>query len=799
MRRSVFTLGALVSLAGSAIAQGQVEKALGAIRVDLGLPDGEYGPVHDVGDFNNDGELDLLLYGHFPFQEAWVMIADGLGGWDAQGPFQIDGRRGFAVGQFDADPGFEIAFRSVFDGYSIAMDPDTVAVEFNQPDFPLWDDSPSTDAFGPTTKAADLDGDGFDEIIMNSSGEVLYIAWSGTGSIETIMLPGFGDTNVLYDPADYDGDGIIDVLMFSQTRERFWLIEGTGVGLPSVVREIDRAYPSLAGTDRAVFGDLDGIAGMDLIVGDTNARTMVAELNFANGSYITHPIVLEEYGIPLEIVGDLDGSGEADLVVMQIGEYPQVIGLDYIPGIIYDAIGPEPVYAEHDTGFPVYDSPYRLDFNSDAPMKSLTSFDLDRDGDLDLLWFGNDIPHGRYAYGIENRHDEPTNSVIGMPSYQSVSDTVHVLPMDTDGDGRDEYIMSGDRHMRILDLDDGSLGRIIPSFNAFMAVAADIDGDGIDEIVNNDRVANTLRVYRFLNDGTIGDMRAFTYDGDYEGLVAADFNNDGYTDIVAQINNGESHIFLGGEGPTLTYSTMVSPIAPHCVKPAAIDYNRDGYMDLALGTAEYGGIQLFRNKGDATFTEGPILASGSEADDPYWIVAEDVDLDGIADLVYSDNFQYIVIMFLNEDGTLNQAQTHSTGSVVEVVIEDLDGNGLPDIASAGNQYIANTNSPGVLNQHTPRSFGNHICLPGGSTEAIALSDVDHDGQLDVVALSSQEEKLRVFYGQPDPCPADLNGDGVLNYFDVSALLMGRPDYNADGSFNFFDVAAFLEDYNEGCP
>lgn len=797
MRSSCFSIMALTVLAGTSLAQGPIEKGLGVIQFDLGLPADTIWFPHDSGDYNGDGELDLLLFTSFE-EQAWVLIADGAGGWDVQGPYEADGRFGIAVGQFDADPGFEVAFRDFFDGYAITMDPGAVPVEFNQPNFPFWDDSPSNDAFAPTIKSADLDGDGMDELIMNSSGEVLYIVWSGTGVIETIMTPGFGESGALYDPADYDGDGIIDLLMFSQSRERFWLIEGTGVGLPSVVREIDRVYPSLAGTDRAVFGDLDGIAGVDLIVGDTNARVMIAELNFANDSYLSHPIVIDEYGIPLQIVGDLDGSGDADLVVMQLDEYQGVISFDFIPGMVYDPIGIAPTYAGLDVGFPENDEPYRTDFQIDVPLKSLVSTDLDRDGDLDLLWFGYRSQDARGGYGIENRHDE-LEDTIGMPSYRSVPNTLHVLPIDTDGDGRDEYIMSGERNMRILDLDDGSLGRIVSSLNAFMAVAADIDGDGVDEIVNNDRVNDSLRVFQFLDDGTIGDMLEFSFDGNYEGLEPADLNNDGFMDIIAQINNGEAHIFLGGEGPTLTYSNAVEPVGSRGIKPAAIDYNRDGFMDLAMGTDEFNGVQLFLNNGDATFTEGPILRSFGEAVAPYWIVAEDVDLDGITDLVYTDNQQYTVVMFLNTDGTLDQIEELLTGGTVEVVIEDLDANGLPDIAVAGNQMFANNNGPGVINQYAPRAFGKNIRLPGGSTEAIALSDVDQDGQKDVVTLSSQEQKLRVFFGQTDPCPADLNGDGALDYFDVSFLITDRPDYNNDGSFNFYDVSAFLADYLAGCP
>ena len=55
------------------------------------------------------------------------------------------------------------------------------------------------------------------------------------------------------------------------------------------------------------------------------------------------------------------------------------------------------------------------------------------------------------------------------------------------------------------------------------------------------------------------------------------------------------------------------------------------------------------------------------------------------------------------------------------------------------------------------------------------------------------------------CPADINGDGVQNFFDVSAFLnlfsAGDPqaDLNGDGVFNFFDVSAFLNAFSAGCP
>ncbi|MGV6813588.1 MAG: GC-type dockerin domain-anchored protein, partial [Phycisphaerales bacterium] len=55
------------------------------------------------------------------------------------------------------------------------------------------------------------------------------------------------------------------------------------------------------------------------------------------------------------------------------------------------------------------------------------------------------------------------------------------------------------------------------------------------------------------------------------------------------------------------------------------------------------------------------------------------------------------------------------------------------------------------------------------------------------------------------CQADLNNDGVLNFFDVSAFLGAyssgdlAADFNGDGALNFFDVSAFLAAFNAGCP
>lgn len=64
---------------------------------------------------------------------------------------------------------------------------------------------------------------------------------------------------------------------------------------------------------------------------------------------------------------------------------------------------------------------------------------------------------------------------------------------------------------------------------------------------------------------------------------------------------------------------------------------------------------------------------------------------------------------------------------------------------------------------------------------------------------------KIIVEAPATCPADLTGDNMLNFFDVSAFLAAYnsmnpiADFTGDGMFNFFDVSAFLSAFNAGCP
>lgn len=61
------------------------------------------------------------------------------------------------------------------------------------------------------------------------------------------------------------------------------------------------------------------------------------------------------------------------------------------------------------------------------------------------------------------------------------------------------------------------------------------------------------------------------------------------------------------------------------------------------------------------------------------------------------------------------------------------------------------------------------------------------------------------FAPPSECAADLNGDGTLDFFDVSTFLSAFnaqdpiADFDRNDEWDFFDVSAFLGAYNAGCP
>ena len=68
-----------------------------------------------------------------------------------------------------------------------------------------------------------------------------------------------------------------------------------------------------------------------------------------------------------------------------------------------------------------------------------------------------------------------------------------------------------------------------------------------------------------------------------------------------------------------------------------------------------------------------------------------------------------------------------------------------------------------------------------------------------------QETVNAMFRVGTLCEFDLNGDGELDFLDISDFLMfydaqnPAADFNGDGLFDFLDISDFLQGYSNGCP
>lgn len=162
-----------------------------------------------------------------------------------------------------------------------------------------------------------------------------------------------------------------------------------------------------------------------------------------------------------------------------------------------------------------------------------------------------------------------------------------------------------------------------------------------------------------------------------------------------------------------------------------------------------------------------------------------------------------------EDPTLvlTAGETYTFENMTSIHPFNITDDTLPVDGTDGS-FFRLTTDINVINNASLQPMADFISNPGGgdlitwtpTTDDVGtyyytcriVHHIDMTGKLVVVAPAAS-------------CPADLTGDGELNFFDVSAFLSAFAasdpiaDFNGDGSFNFFDVSAFLASFAAGCP
>ncbi len=293
-----------------------------------------------------------------------------------------------------------------------------------------------------------------------------------------------------------------------------------------------------------------------------------------------------------------------------------------------------------------------------------------------------------------------------------------------------------------------------------------------------------------------------TGDGAWDTELA-DFNGDGLLDLAGSNRAEPPEVWVslaspsgdGTFGPLAFYPAGPGTLGNYVRGMAVDDFDEDGALDLAVTTRDdfdpdY--VAVLFGVGDGTFvppTAGDIYVLDSE---PYYLDTADINGDGIVDIVTHQDQDRLVVL-LGEgaaglgDGTF-AAPVLASGvgnfrSPTVLELADLTGDGELDVLLDAFGTITIWPGDGT------GDFGNPTRVGPASISRVQPHDLDHDGDLDLVATRGSPVTIVVLWSDgaggfvtgaestlglvaQELRLADVSGDGIDDFVSTAPSSAG---------------------------
>src|SRR6185437_3868000 len=268
-------------------------------------------------------------------------------------------------------------------------------------------------------------------------------------------------------------------------------------------------------------------------------------------------------------------------------------------------------------------------------------------------------------------------------------------------------------------------------------------------------------------------------------IDVADVNGDGYPDVV-QVSGGQN--FTAGTTSTIEIDTLLNDKAGSLLAPGAAltqafsvsgwtdtlygrslvlsDINNDGIPDVTLETLAWLDtptptqdsihiLQTFIGNGDGSFASPypgstiniPSLSqSTGSAPQLANLNVADVNNDGIKDIVFSLQDYSIYLLLGSGYGAyqpyINVGAYHAFPT--DLVIADLNGDGLPELIDAEPGYLSvyQNMGDGHFNNTAISGYGSGM----GDGSVLTVADFNGDKKPDVALMNSAEDSVTIFNG-----------------------------------------------------
>ena len=390
---------------------------------------------------------------------------------------------------------------------------------------------------------------------------------------------------------------------------------------------------------------------------------------------------------------------------------------------------------------------------------------------------------------------QPTRPIFPLTISEPGAVALDAGDIDLDGSIDLVAIRTGQLQLRIADGEGGFAPPLVVANGVTDPVRLrDLEGDGDLDIVAMSSGSDEVVV--LLNDGLggYGVPMSFSTAGTPESIAIEDLDGDGLLDLAVGCTGAPAIDLLIGTAMGGFVSNQQLALSGDPTDLQIADLNSDGLVDVAVAIEASSMIELFLDDTMGGWTSlGPIAAGGAITS----LLAADFDGDSVIDLL-GGNRGDSTLSFLrgNNDGTFVPPMTQAAGGQPRTLaLGEFDNDPLPEVAITTSTNLVrlfhgDAVNGIVLEESTPTP---------AAPNALALADLDQDGNLDAVVGTGGVAALVALYGCGDGTfltrsslaaisnanellTTDVNGDGFADVLAVglsnTAVFLGA----GDGSF-----------------
>jgi FG-GAP-like repeat/Abnormal spindle-like microcephaly-assoc'd, ASPM-SPD-2-Hydin len=293
-------------------------------------------------------------------------------------------------------------------------------------------------------------------------------------------------------------------------------------------------------------------------------------------------------------------------------------------------------------------------------------------------------------------------------------------------------------------------------------------------------------------------------------IVVADVNGDGKPDLVVandcvtistcSTTEGSVGVLLGNGNGTFQTAVVYDSGGAQAISVAVADVNGDGHPDVIVtnhcasaSSCASSTVAVLLNQGDGTFGSAVTYNSGGIGAESVFVA--DLTGNGKLDLVVSNTCinaaacenesgdGSLGVLLGNGDGTFQTAVAYDSGglSPTSIAIGDVNGDGKPDVvvAQCSGFYLGAIceGEVGVLlgNGNGTLQAAVNYSSDGDTTNAVALADLNGDGNLDILATNGSTAN-----GNYGGSVAVLLGNGNGTFQTAVTYDLGLDELGASG-------------------